>query len=119
MKFLNENFFKTTNKKFLVILTCIFGLNRQNAAAFCSQIGIGKDCTVHFMLSKKRVLVNNLEQKMFETKKNLIQGNLRKYIKNNVADSRDIQCYKGIRHSWRLPVRGQRTRTNSSQTSRV
>ena len=34
-------------------------------------------------------------------------------VQSNIARLRDIGCYRGIRHRRRLPVRGQRTRTNA------
>lgn len=42
-----------------------------------------------------------------------IEGELRVVIKQNIARLKDIQSYRGIRHGKHLPVRGQRTKTNS------
>jgi len=42
-----------------------------------------------------------------------IEGELRVVIKQNIARLKDIQTYRGIRHAKNLPVRGQRTKTNS------
>lgn len=42
-----------------------------------------------------------------------IEGDLRREIANNLKRLQVIQCYRGIRHRKHLPVRGQRTQTNS------
>ena len=42
-----------------------------------------------------------------------VEGALRSDTQMNIKRLRDIGCYRGIRHRKGLPVRGQRTRTNS------
>ncbi len=42
-----------------------------------------------------------------------IEGNLRREIASNVKRLKDIKAYRGIRHMRKLPVKGQRTKTNS------
>lgn len=42
-----------------------------------------------------------------------VEGELRRMVQSNIARLRDIGCYRGLRHRRRLPVRGQRTRTNA------
>jgi len=42
-----------------------------------------------------------------------IEGDLRREIASNVKRLKDIKSYRGSRHAKRLPVRGQRTKTNS------
>jgi small subunit ribosomal protein S13 len=43
----------------------------------------------------------------------LIEGQLRRKVQQDIARLRDIGSYRGFRHRRGLPVRGQRTRTNS------
>lgn len=42
-----------------------------------------------------------------------IEGELRQVVRGNITRLKDIQSYRGTRHARRLPVRGQRTKTNS------
>ncbi len=42
-----------------------------------------------------------------------IEGNLKREIASNIKRLKDIKAYRGIRHMHKLPVRGQRTKTNS------
>jgi small subunit ribosomal protein S13 len=51
--------------------------------------------------------------KEFIEKNYKIEGELRMIVRGNINRLKDIGCYRGIRHLRRLPVRGQRTKTNS------
>jgi small subunit ribosomal protein S13 len=42
-----------------------------------------------------------------------IEGELRQLVRSNIDRLKNLQAYRGIRHMRRLPVRGQRTKTNS------
>lgn len=42
-----------------------------------------------------------------------IEGNLKREVAGNIKRLKDIKSYRGVRHMRRLPVRGQRTKTNS------
>ena len=42
-----------------------------------------------------------------------IEGNLKREVAANIKRLKDIKAYRGVRHMKRLPVRGQRTKTNS------
>lgn len=53
----------------------------------------------------------NKIRKMIEAIK--IEGDLKREISGNVKRLKDIKAYRGVRHLRRLPVRGQRTKTNS------
>ena len=53
----------------------------------------------------------NAVRKLLEAKN--IEGNLKREISGNIKRLKDIKCYRGTRHSKRLPVKGQRTKTNS------
>ncbi|MEK7611829.1 MAG: 30S ribosomal protein S13 [Patescibacteria group bacterium] len=54
----------------------------------------------------------NALQKAIESKFK-VEGELRQMIKQNINLLKEIQSYRGMRHMRRLPVRGQRTKTNS------
>lgn len=42
-----------------------------------------------------------------------VEGNLKREVSGNIKRLKDIKCYRGNRHMRRLPVNGQRTKTNS------
>lgn len=41
------------------------------------------------------------------------EGDLRREVMANLKRLKDIKCYRGVRHMKHLPVKGQRTKTNS------
>jgi small subunit ribosomal protein S13 len=42
-----------------------------------------------------------------------IEGNLKREVSANIKRLKDIKAYRGVRHMRKLPVNGQRTKTNS------
>ena len=42
-----------------------------------------------------------------------VEGDLRREVGLNIKRLKDLGCYRGVRHRWGLPVRGQRTNTNA------
>ena len=42
-----------------------------------------------------------------------VEGDLRQRVRSNIARLKDLQTYRGARHARKLPVHGQRTKTNS------
>jgi small subunit ribosomal protein S13 len=42
-----------------------------------------------------------------------VEGDLRREVTMNIKRLMDLGCYRGLRHRKGLPVRGQRTHTNS------
>ncbi len=96
------------DKRIEVGLTYIFGIGRSKANEILQAAKIDKDKKVK-ALSEDEV---NKIRKIIETQEK-IEGDLRKEITLNVKRLMDIGSYKGLRHRRRLPVRGQRTKTNA------
>ena len=95
-------------KRIEVGLTYIFGIGRSKANEILQAAKIDKDKKAN-ALSEDEV---NKIRKIIETQEK-IEGDLRKEITLNVKRLMDIGSYKGLRHRRRLPVRGQRTKTNA------
>jgi small subunit ribosomal protein S13 len=96
------------NEKRLEIgLTCVFGIGISSAHKILDQVGID--------YGKKAKDLTDLEENKIRTivESMKIEGNLKREISGNIKRLKDIKNYRGIRHTRRLPVRGQRTKTNS------
>jgi small subunit ribosomal protein S13 len=96
------------NEKRLEIgLTCLYGIGIPRARKILDQVGINRGKTAKDLTleeeNKIRVAIEGI----------LIEGNLKREISANIKRLKDIKSYRGIRHIKRLPVRGQRTKTNS------
>ncbi len=96
------------NEKRLEIgLTCVYGIGISSARKILDQVGIdygkhAKDLNPEEE-NKIRTIVEGMK----------IEGNLKREVSANIKRLKDIKTYRGIRHIKRLPVRGQRTKTNS------
>jgi len=107
MRFLGVNL--PDEKNIEIALTYIYGiglpLSRQ----------ILREANVDFLKKTKDLSAEELNRikEIIEGKRIKIEGDLRREVKDNIKRLIEIGCYRGIRHSRHLPVRGQRTRTNS------
>ena len=96
------------NKRGDVGLGYIYGIGISGGAKILTKAGVDLDKKVKDWnddeLNAIRTIIND------EWK---VEGALRSEIQLNIKRLMDIGCYRGIRHRKGLPVRGQRTRTNS------
>ncbi|ACB36180.1 ribosomal protein S13 [Leptothrix cholodnii SP-6] len=88
-------------------LTSIYGVGRTTAQKICEACGIAYNKKV------KDLDDSDLEKIREEVGRLTIEGDLRREISINIKRLMDLGCYRGFRHRRGLPVRGQRTRTNS------
>ena len=98
------------NKRVEMGLTALFGIGRSTAHKILDEAKIeygkkSKDLTTDEENSIRKVV----EQYN-------IEGNLKREISGNIKRLKDIDSYRGSRHTKHLPVRGQRTKTNSRTT---
>ena len=96
------------NKHVNIALTYIYGIGRSAAQNICEMAKINPDAMINDLtvdeLGKLREVIDANYK---------VEGRLRSEIGLNIKRLTDIGCYRGIRHRKGLPVRGQRTRTNS------
>lgn len=95
-------------KHILFALTDIYGIGRPMAAKILQELGIDPEVATRELTDKEeQALREHIEKNM------RVEGELRREISMNIKRHKDIGSYRGIRHAKRLPVRGQRTKTNS------
>ena len=96
------------NKRIEIALTYLYGVGRAVGlrALVAAKVDVSKkakDLTADEILRIQNFLESNYP----------VEGELRQRIKVNINRLKDLQTYRGTRHARRLPVRGQRTKTNS------
>jgi small subunit ribosomal protein S13 len=96
------------NKKLFIALSYLFGVGRSSALVILEATKIDKDKRAKDLTPEE---VNKIQS--FLEKNYKVEGELRQVIKQNVSRLKDIKAYRGLRHMRKLPVRGQRTKTNS------
>ncbi len=95
-------------KRIEIGLTYIYGIGRSKSNTILAEAKIDKNKKVKALTEDE---VNKIRQIIEKREK--IEGDLRKEISMNIKRLIDIGCYRGMRHKRKLPVRGQRTKTNA------
>jgi small subunit ribosomal protein S13 len=95
-------------KRIEIGLTYIFGIGRTRSNVILKEADVSPDIRVKDLSEED---VRRLSRVIEEQGR--VEGDLRKEISMNIKRLMDIGCYRGLRHRRGLPVRGQRTRTNS------
>ena len=95
------------NKHLEYGLTAVFGIGRSRAVSILSELNISE-------VKKPTELSTDEENAIREKIESFaIEGGLKREISGNIKRLKDIKSYRGMRHSRRLPARGQRTKTNA------
>ena len=97
------------DKKVAYSLRYVHGIGLKTALSICEQAKVDPDTRVTDLTSKQE---DDIRKVIVELKL-LIEGELRSENLKNVKRLQDIGSYRGVRHRKSLPVRGQRTKTNS------
>jgi small subunit ribosomal protein S13 len=96
------------NKRLEISLTYIYGVGRELSNEIIAKLGLDPNMRAHKLTQDDIARINNLLQAEY-----IVEGDLRRQIQNNIKRLVSIHSYRGMRHRSSLPVRGQRTRTNS------
>jgi len=95
-------------KRIEVALTYIHGIGQPSALKIITAADIPPGTRADDLTEEQFARLNSVIDRGYT-----VEGELRRMVAQNVARLRDIKCYRGVRHSRGLPVRGQRTRTNA------
>lgn len=96
------------NKRVEVGLTYIFGIGRAKSKEILDKVKVDLDKKVKDLNADEVTRI----RKHIETEE-LVEGELKKRVNQDIKRLMDINCYRGRRHKKGLPVRGQRTKTNA------
>jgi small subunit ribosomal protein S13 len=95
-------------KRAEVGLTYIFGIGPATARAILGKAGIDVNTKIQDLTDDEVSKIRSIITSDYK-----VEGALRSEVQMNLKRLMDIGCYRGLRHRKGLPVRGQRTRTNS------
>jgi len=95
------------NKRLEIALTYIFGIGRSRSQEILNSAKISFDKKTKELSEKEANAIRDVIGKY------RVEEELRREISSNIRRLKEIKCYRGIRHIKQLPVRGQRTKTNS------
>lgn len=97
----------SSKKKLKSALLTFKGLNHATIDSICKQLKLKENIYLIDLKSKDTFQLSEAIKRASENKNNML-----KTMKENISKLKENGCYRGMRHSNRLPVRGQRTRTN-------
>lgn len=96
------------HKRVEIGLTYIFGIGKSLSQKILKTADINPDKRIKDLSEKEIDILKNIIEKNYK-----VEGELRSEIFSNIKRLKEISCYRGLRHAKGLPVRGQRTKTNS------
>ncbi len=97
-----------TQKRIVIALTYVHGIGKPTSVKVLSEAGVSQDIRVKDLTDEQ---VNSIRT-LIENGRRL-EGDLRRDKLANIKRLKEIGSYRGTRHTKHLPVRGQRTKTNS------
>ena len=96
------------NKIIEVALTYLYGLGPSSSRRVLESAKVNRSKRTKDLTTEELSRIQNVIEKNYR-----VEGELRQLIRRNIQRLKDLQAYRGLRHLRRLPVRGQRTKTNS------
>ena len=94
-------------KRVEISLTYIYGIGKTLSNKILKKVNINPDTRVKDLTDEQ---VNEIRK---EITNYTVEGDLRREVALDIKRSKEIGCYRGLRHRRNLPVRGQRTKTNA------
>ena len=96
------------DKQVGVALCYIYGIGRTRSQKILAQANVDATMRVRDLTDEETNRVREVIDREY-----VVEGDLRREVRQNVQHLIEINCYRGIRHRRGLPVHGQRTRTNA------
>ena len=96
------------NKRIEIGLTYIYGIGLNTSRDILGQTGINPDMRVNDLTEEDIAKIRSNIDDHYK-----VEGALRAEVNMNIKRLMDIGSYRGYRHRRKLPLRGQRTRTNA------
>jgi small subunit ribosomal protein S13 len=96
------------NKRIEIALTYIYGIGRSTSQRILDEANIDQDTKSDDLTEDQIAAI----RQVIDTN-HKVEGDLRTEVSMNIKRLMDLGCYRGLRHRRGLPVRGQRTHTNS------
>jgi small subunit ribosomal protein S13 len=96
------------NKRMEVALTYIYGIGQAKSKQILTDAGVSPETRTDDLADSEISAIRNIIDKDHK-----VEGDLRREVSMSIKRLMDIGAYRGLRHRKGLPVRGQRTHTNS------
>jgi small subunit ribosomal protein S13 len=95
-------------KRIAIAITYVYGIGNSRAVEILAAAKVNPDTRAEKLSEEELTRIRNVIDASFP-----VEGNLRREVTMSIKRLMDLGTYRGSRHKKRLPVRGQRSRTNS------
>ncbi len=96
------------DKRIVIALTYIYGIGLNKSREILETVKIDQDTRTKDLTTEQENKLREYIRENFKT-----EGDLKREVMGNIKRLKEIKSYRGSRHEKRLPVRGQRSKTNS------
>lgn len=96
------------NKKVEIGLTYIYGIGRTSSLKILEEAEIDLSKRIKDLTDDEVAKIRAIIDRDYT-----VEGDLKREVSLNIKRLMEINCYRGQRHKRKLPVRGQRTKTNA------
>ena len=96
------------NKVVEIGLTAIYGIGRTSAKKIMAEANIDSSKRIKDLTEEEEAKIREIIERDY-----VVEGDLKREVSLNIKRLMEIGCYRGMRHKRKLPVRGQRTKTNA------
>ena len=101
------------NKSIRIALTTIYGIGQERSREILAAAGIDH-------MTKVNLIDEAGQKKILDVLQNyLLENDLKREIQGHIKRLKEIKCYRGVRHTMGLPVRGQITRKNGRTAKKL
>jgi small subunit ribosomal protein S13 len=95
-------------KRLDIALQYIYGIGSTTAKKIIAASGVPASVRVKDLTEIQANVIRDIVEKKYK-----VEGELKREVLGNIKRLKEIGSYRGSRHVRNLPVRGQRTRTNT------
>jgi len=97
-----------SKKRVVIALTYIFGIGATRSKKILKEASVDESIRVQDLTDEQVNAIRQILEKQYR-----VEGELRREVLGNIKRLKEVKAYRGLRHIARLPVRGQRSKTNS------
>ncbi len=95
------------NKRIVIALTYVYGIGLTRSQQILKEAKVDESIRAKDLTEEQANDIREIVRKKFK-----VEGDLRRDVMGNIKRLKDVKAYRGVRHEKKLPVRGQRTKTN-------
>lgn len=95
-------------------LSLVYGIGNSQAKYICNTLGLNSSAKIQDLSAQNLLEITKFVEDFVK-----VPSEAQKIKRDAIQSLVDIRCYRGLRHRYSYPVRGQRTKTNGKSQKRL